>query len=74
MFRKRLLGILGGGTGGQDLLCRSFGHCQDILVGQRHQDIHVVDGKEARVALQHPLVPVVINLIGKGDDIALLEA
>lgn len=47
---------------------------QDILVGQRHQDIHVVDGKEARVALQHPLVPVVIDLIGKGDDIALLEA
>lgn len=45
-----------------------------ILVGQCHQDIHVVDGEEARVAMQHPLVPVFINLIGQGDDISFLEA
>lgn len=45
-----------------------------VLVGQRHQDVHVVDGEEARVAVQHPLVPVVIDLVGQRDDIALLEA
>ena len=45
-----------------------------VLVGQRHQDIHVVDGEEARVALQHALVPVVVNLVGKGDDVPFLEA
>ena len=45
-----------------------------VLVGQWHQDIHVVDGEEAGVAVQHPLVPVVIDFIGQGDDIAFLEA
>ena len=62
----------GRGTGGQDL----FHHCcrHSILVGQWHQDIHIVDGEEARVAVQHPLIPVVIDLIGQGDDIAFLEA
>lgn len=45
-----------------------------ILVGQWHQGIHVVDGEEAGVSVQHPLVPVVIDLIGEGDDIAFLEA
>lgn len=43
-------------------------------MGQRHQDVHVVDGEEARVAVQHPLVPVVIDLVGQRDDIALFEA
>lgn len=41
---------------------------------ERHQDIHVVDGKEARLAVDHTLVPVVVNLIGQGDDVALFEA
>lgn len=25
------------------------------LVGQRHQDVHIVNGEEARVAVQHAL-------------------
>lgn len=41
---------------------------------QWHQDIHVVDGEEARVAMQHALVPVFIDLIGQGDDVTFLEA
>lgn len=39
-----------------------------------HQDIHVVDGEEARLAVDHPLVPVVVDLVGEGDDVALFEA
>lgn len=60
------MGILTRGAGGPD----SCG----ALVGQRHQDIHVVDGEEARVAVQHPLVPVLVDLIGQRDDVAFLEA
>lgn len=41
---------------------------------KRHQDIHIVDGEEARMAADHALVPVVVDLIGQGDDIALFEA
>lgn len=41
---------------------------------ERHQDIHVVDGEEARLAVDHALVPVVVDLIGQGDDVALFEA
>lgn len=44
------------------------------LVGQRDQDIHVVDGEEARLAVDHALVPVLVDLIGQSDDVALLEA
>lgn len=47
---------------------------QHILMRQWHQDIHVVDGEEAGVAVQHPLIPVFIDLVGQGDDIAFLEA
>ena len=43
-------------------------------MGERHQDIDVVDGEEARLAIDHALVPVVIDLIGQGDDVALFEA
>lgn len=77
MLRKRLPGILGG-EGLEARIC--FATVADtagygnILVGQWHQDIHIVDGEEAGVAVQHPLVPVVIDLIGQGDDIAFLEA
>lgn len=63
------------GTGGQDLLQTQLVAGQPaVLVGQRHQDIHVVDGEEAGVAVQHPFVPVVIDLVGQGDDIAFLKA
>lgn len=41
---------------------------------QWDQDVHVVDGKEAGVSMQHPLVPVFIDLVGEGDDVAFLEA
>lgn len=44
------------------------------LMRERHQDIHVVDGEKAGVAVQHPLVPVVIYLVGQSDDVAFLEA
>lgn len=44
------------------------------LVGERHQDIHVVDGEKARLAVDHALVPVVVDLVGQSDDVALLEA
>lgn len=45
-----------------------------VLVGQRHQRIHVVDGEESGVPVQHPLEPVVVDLVGQGDDVTLLEA
>ena len=49
------------------------GHCH-ALMRERHQDIHVVDGEEARLAVCHAFVPVVVDLIGQGDDVALFEA
>lgn len=44
------------------------------LMRKRDQDIHVVDGEEARLAMDHAFVPVVINLIGQGDNVTLFEA
>lgn len=44
------------------------------LVGQRDEDLDVVEGKEARLAVQHPLVPVLVDLVGQRDDVALVEA
>lgn len=41
---------------------------------ERHQDIYVVDGEEAWLAVDHALVPVVVDLVGQGDDVALFEA
>lgn len=41
---------------------------------ERHQDIHIVDGEEARLAVDHAFIPVVVDLIGQGDDVALFEA
>lgn len=49
------------------------GHWRDLM-RERHQDIHVVDGEEARLTVDHALVPVVVDLIGQGDDVALFEA
>lgn len=53
---------------------RGWGANGGILVGQRHQRIHVVDGEESGVSVQHPLEPVVVDLVGQGDDVTLLEA
>lgn len=70
-----------GNTGGEKLEARicfatvaDTAGSRDVLVGKRHQDIHVIDGEEAGVAVQHPLIPVFIDLIGQGDDVAFLEA
>lgn len=72
------MGAGSGGWGGEPgsawLLWQTQLARGDVLVGQRHQDVHIVDGEEARVAVQHPLVPVVVDLVGQRDDIALLEA
>lgn len=45
-----------------------------ILVWQRNEDLDVVEREEPRLAVQHSLVPVLVDLIGQGDDIALAEA
>ncbi len=45
-----------------------------ILVWQRNEDLDVVEREESRLAIQHALVPVLVNLIGQGDDVALVEA
>lgn len=37
-------------------------------------DLHVVDGEEARFAVDHALIPVLVYLVGEDDDVALLEA
>lgn len=44
------------------------------LVGQWDEHLDVVEGKEARLAVQHPLVPVLVDLVGQRDDVALVEA
>lgn len=44
------------------------------LVWQRDEDIDVVEREESRLVVQHTLVPVLVDLIGQGDDIALSEA
>ncbi|KAA8585679.1 hypothetical protein FQN60_004373 [Etheostoma spectabile] len=41
---------------------------------QRDNHLHVVDGEEARLAVDHALVPVLVYLVGEDDDVALLEA
>lgn len=45
-----------------------------ILVWQRNKDLNIVEREESRLAVQHSLVPVLVDLIGQGDDIALAEA
>lgn len=44
------------------------------LVWQRDEDVDVVEREESRLVVQHALVPVLVDLIGQGDDIALSEA
>lgn len=41
---------------------------------ERHQDLHVVYGEEARLAVNHAFIPVLIDLIGEDDDVALFKA
>lgn len=44
------------------------------LVWQWNEDLDVVEREESRLAVEHALVPVLVDLIGQGDDIALAEA
>lgn len=41
---------------------------------QRNEDLHVVEREESRLAIQHALIPVFIDLIGQDDDVAFVEA
>lgn len=41
---------------------------------QRHQHLHIAEREEAGLAMQHPLVPVLIDLVGERDEVALAEA
>lgn len=41
---------------------------------QGHQHLHIAEWEEARLAVQHPLVPVLIDLVGECDEVALAEA
>lgn len=41
---------------------------------QRHDDVDVADREKSRFAMDHTLVPVLIDLIGQDDEVALLEA
>lgn len=41
---------------------------------QGDNDFHVVEREESWLTMQHALIPVLVDLIGQGDDVALLEA
>lgn len=43
------------------------------LMGQGNQNFHVIDGEEAWLAMKHPLIPVLINLVSECDDITLFK-
>lgn len=45
-----------------------------ILVWQWNEDLDIIKREEPWLAVQHSLVPVLVDLIGQGDDIALVEA
>lgn len=40
---------------------------------QGNQNLHIVDGEEAWLAMKHPLIPVLINLVSECDDITLFK-
>lgn len=44
------------------------------LVRQRDEDLDVVEREESRLAVDHSFVPVLVDLIGQSDDVALVEA
>ena len=43
-------------------------------LGQGDDNLHIVDGEEARIPVDHALIPVLIDLVGEDDGVALLEA
>lgn len=45
-----------------------------LSLRQGHQHLHVAEGEEARLAVEHALVPVLVDLVGQRDDVALMEA
>lgn len=45
-----------------------------LSLRQGHQHLHVAEGEEARLAMEHALVPVLVDLVGQRDDVALMEA
>lgn len=45
-----------------------------VLVWQRDEHLHIVEGEEPRLAIQHPFIPVLVDLIGQGDDVTFVEA
>lgn len=47
---------------------------QQSLVWQWNNDLHIVEREESWLAVQISLVPVLVDLTGQGDDIALVEA
>lgn len=44
------------------------------LVWKRDEDFDVIEREESRLAVEHALIPVFIDLIGQSDDVALVEA
>lgn len=45
-----------------------------VLVWQRNEDLDIIEREESWLAVQHSLVPVLVDLISQSDDIALAEA
>lgn len=50
------------------------GLLEPVSLRQGDNDLHVVDGEEARLAVDHSLIPVLVDPVGEDDDVALLEA
>lgn len=45
-----------------------------VSLGQGNNDLHIVDGEEAGLAVDHALIPILVYLIGEDDDVSLFEA
>lgn len=41
---------------------------------ERDEDLDIVEGEESRLAVDHSFVPVLVDLVGQSDDVALVEA
>lgn len=52
---------------------RNWGFRMDLM-GQSYQDVNVIDREESWLAIYHPFIPVLINLIGQYDDVTFLKA
>lgn len=55
----------------QEGVCRGLE--EPVSLRQRDDDLHIVDGEEAGLAVDHALVPVLVDPVGEDDDVALLE-